>query len=402
MLSDDLQALSGIRKESSKETLERVRENLVNILSQFESEVERTRANFRDKMENAVGRLKSDDPAEHQKATKELGQGFEPLLSAVREVSSDLTLKLIVPVRDALKNNTEVHVLAEKLDELPPHHVSAITRAYDSFSRKIVHAKQSSGKLVFDAKAEDEEQLKNLNDAERAARRLYQAMREGLSHRAEFTLQGKAVVIQEALASLLREQNNAIAKIVKEDWSELAFGNIIESLQQVELSTSKPDLPERFFELPEVVEQRGEERKEVVGMKKVKETYTTGTCFTSEHTHYVNRKTYANIEYNVLELADIHSMAQAWSLGVKNGEESLWETLREWISGQLSESSLRFSSSIQRVLTMVQHTIDDQLALEQKDYEQALQRWQRIDGYLQESDVSYDHLVASFTASERA
>lgn len=392
-LSDALKAVSKIRKIDSHEQLSRERNRLDLVQQRLHEEVGATRERFRGRLTAAAEGLKSGDQAVRHRLTKDLGAGFEGLLGAVNEVTGDLTKSLIAPVRDALKANRGVYDLEEQLrNVLSPSTARDLAHAYDLFSRRIPSLSRSNGAFTLRVRDNDTSAVDRVRETERDARRLYQHMREAMSGRAEFTLQGQAESIRGALTGLLEQQANAITSACLSELPDLALEQAIESARRARSRDALLGLPQQFFTLPTAVEQRRHEQREVVGQRQETETYTTGTCFKDKKTRTVTKDVTGTVAYQDLELPDEDGMARQWSEGVKAGEASLWETLRNWMVDALAESSVAFSTSIESVLRLADRALEQQQRLAADEYEVVATRWKRIDLEVERLDGARDGL----------
>jgi GTPase SAR1 family protein len=379
-LSDALKAVSKIRKIDSHEQLSRERDRLDLVQQRLHEEVGATRERFRSRLTAAAEGLKSGDQAVRHRLTKDLGAGFEGLLGAVNEVTGDLTKSLIAPVRDALKANRGVYDLEEQLrNVLSPSTARDLAHAYDLFSRRIPSLSRSNGAFTLRVRDDDASAVDRVRETERDARRLYQHMREAMSGRAEFTLQGQAESVRGALTGLLEQQADAIASACLSELPDLALEQAIESARRARSRDALLGLPQQFFTLPTAVERRRHEQREVVGKREETETYTTGTCFKDKKTRTVTKDVTRTVAYQDLELPDEDGMARQWSEGVRAGEASLWETLRNWMVDALAESSVAFSTSIESVLRLADRALEQQQRLAADEYEAVATRWKRID-----------------------
>lgn len=392
-LSDALKAVSKIRKIDSHEQLSRERNRLDLVQQRLHEEVGATRERFRGRLTAAAEGLKSGDQAVRHRLTKDLGAGFEGLLGAVNEVTGDLTKSLIAPMRDALKANRGVYDLEEQLrNVLSPSTARDLAHAYDLFSRRIPSLSRSNGAFTLRVRDNDTSAVDRVRETERDARRLYQHMREAMSGRAEFTLQGQAESIRGALTGLLDQQADAITSACLSELPDLALEQAIESARRARSRDALLGLPQQFFTLPTAVEQRRHEQREVVGQRQETETYTTGTCFKDKKTRTVTKDVTGTVAYQDLELPDEDGMARQWSEGVKAGEASLWETLRNWMVDALAESSVAFSTSIESVLRLADRALEQQQRLAADEYEVVATRWKRIDLEVERLDGARDGL----------
>ncbi|RMG19605.1 MAG: hypothetical protein D6729_04760 [Deltaproteobacteria bacterium] len=379
-LTEKLQAVSRIRKIHSQEKLKRERERLKEIETQLHGALTTTRERFRSRLEDAVEGLKTGDQKKRHEATKMLGAGFEKLLSVVEEVTGDLNSSLILPVRDALKANRGTYDLEEEISNVVgPGFAKDLARAYDKFGRRIPTLSRGEGTLELRVRADDEKGMKQLEETERDARRLYQRMRECLAARASFMLQVRAQSIRGALTDLLEQQADAIREVCLREPLDLELDDAIESARRVRSRSELLNLPEEFFRLPTAVDQKTFEEREKVGEREEIEYYTTGTCFKEEKSRIVTHDVMGDVTYQELTLPDEDGMAHQWAEGVMAGENSLWETLRGWMVDALRESSINFSTAIDSVLHLVDRALEEQQRLAADEYEAVVRLWNRID-----------------------
>ena len=397
-LTDALRAVSSIRKIDSKEQLKRERERLDAVRLRLH-EVGATRERFRNRLTTVAEGLKTGDQTVRHRLTKELGPGFEALLGAVNEVTGDLMKSLIAPIRDALKTSRGVHDLEEQLrDVLEPPVAKDLTHAYDLFSRRIPTLSRANAALTVRVREDDPAAVKRVEETERDLRRLYYAMRESMAARAQFTLQGQAASIRGALAGLLEEQANAIANTLRANLPDLAIDHAIESARRAQTRDDLLALPEQFFTLPTPVEQRRQERTEVVDRRQEVEHYTTGTCFKDKKTRTVIRDVTGPVAYQELALPDEDEMARRWSDGVQATEHSLWEALRTWMADALDESSVKFSASIGAVLGLVDRALVQQEQLAADESNAVVEFWETLDLTIDRIEIAWAAVGSTATS----
>ena len=336
-LAKTIEAIANIRRIEQKEEVEAEQAKISESRRRLHKAVENIREKFRTLTKTTIENLKKNEQDVRsrlaQQAQEEGLQGFQSLFDAVNEVEGDLTQVLIAPVRDALKNNQGAYELEENLGKvISPVMANNIAKAYDSASRRIESFTHSSGYLVKRVREDDKQGVRELENSERAVRKLYQAMREALSARAEFNLQSQAQKLESALQSLLGEQENELCVLCFQELPSLKLDEAIISDFKKNVSKSLLTLPEKFFELPDAIEQRHIELEEVVGQ--TTESYTTGTCYKSQRSKTVNVK--ENVEYRELALPDLDAMARQWAEGVARGKQGLWKC-----SQRLDYKSLR-------------------------------------------------------------
>jgi len=283
---------------------------------------------------------------------------------------------LIAPVRDALKNNQGAYELEENLGKvISPVMANNIAKAYDSASRRLESFTHTSGYLVKRVRQDDKQGVRELENSERAVRKLYQAMREALSARAEFNLQSQAQKLENALQSLIGEQENELCVLCFQELPSLKLDEAVISNFKKNVSKSLPTLPEKFFELPAAIEQRHFEQEEVVG--KTTESYTTGTCYKSQCSRTVDVK--ENVEYRELALPDLDTIARQWAEGVTRGKQKLWNVLSSWITDRLDKANSIFNRSISDVIDLANRTLQEQLSIIELNFAKSAQIWSEIE-----------------------
>ncbi len=403
LLAKSLDVLIQTRKISNQEQVIRERERITKIRQNFHECIENLSTIFKNKITKLVEGLKKNDsisPIQFIKHNPEL-KGFSLVFHAVAELEGDLTTSLIVPLRDALKNNQGAFELRDKLREVISHSLANdIAKAYDNVSRRLSNFSSESEYLVKPVRADDDKGKKEIEHDERYLRLLYHTMRAAISARAEFFLQGKAKQFEQALESLGDEE----LKELKHCLSEQTFSAIniekaaISNLRK-KLAQNSPTLPEKFFELPDAIKQNHSKKTEVVGTKTEYETrtkteyenytesYQDGSCFSSTKTRTktrpvtrnyeeaVTRNVYEDIEYVELFLPSPDLMAKQWLSGIEKGKGSLWDILLEWILKQLDYISSSFEESVDEITNLAERALQQQLTIIEDNFEQEKQFW---------------------------
>lgn len=331
-------------------------------------------------------------------------KGFQSLFDAVDIVNKDLTSKLIIPVSDALGSKSPVYQLKEKLREVTTSVLAEeIAEAYEKVKDELAKFESSADKALIRRVPEgDNKGKKELKMAEFAVRKLYFDMREALSKRAEFMLQGHAQEILAALQGLVDEQKDELYRKCRELLPSLKLDEAIMAVSMHGESQSLPTLPEKFFELPAAIEERTK-NEEVIGEKKqVTESYTSGTCFKTQKTRTVFRDTKKNIEYKELSLPSPKMMALEWANGIEQGKQNLWDVIRDWFVKHLASVSEDFNKSVSSVMDLAERELEQQKIIIQQSLEEELKRWEEIK--LQTSSIAkiYEELKKiSLTSQEK-
>lgn len=392
-LRDNLKSVSEIRKIDSREKLDMERNRLEDLQQRLHIEVGTASERFQKELNDAIEGLKSRDQNFRADLTKKLGEGFEELLNAVNDVTGDLTRSLIAPVRDALKERRGVYELEEQLNKvLSPSLAHDLAEAYNLFERHIPSLTHSQDRLSIKLSETDSSATKDAHKIERDALRLYQKMRESMTSRAKFTLQGKAESIRGALTGLLEEQGKKIYFLCLSELPDFSLSQAVESAWKASSRDDLLDLPEDFFTLPKAVHQSRHDVEEVVGQEQQIEEYSTGTCFKATKTRTVSKDVMGKVTYLEIKLPDEDEMAKHWSDGVSSGEDSLWNTLSKWMIDTLKESSNKFSISIDSVLRLADRTLEQQQRLVQDEFQNMAKLWERIDNEVEQMDLMHNKL----------
>lgn len=405
VLSNNLDILIETRKIYNQEQVEQEKEKLAKVRQDLQKNIKKIGKEFKSEIEQLKEDLKDNDPKSRLKIKKYLEKkyqkGFFMIIEAVAEVEGDLTKVLIVPVRDSLKNNQGTFELRDKLREITsPSLADDISKAYDNVSRRLSKFSSESEYLVKRVRADDDQGKKELEHDERYVRLLYHTMKEAISVRAEFFLQGKAQQFEQALESLVDEQVNSLKNCLSEKkFSSINLEEAANSILRKKLAQNLPTLPEKFFELPDAIKQNRSQQREVVGTKTEYETrtktenqestesYQDGSCFSStktrtktrpvtiEYQEEVTRDIYADIEYVELFLPSPDLMAKQWLSGIEKGKSSLWDILCDWILKRLDYVSGIFEESVDEVTNLAERALQQQLTIIEDNFEQEKQFW---------------------------
>ena len=425
-LEKSLDVMIQTRKISNQEQVKQERERINKIRQNLQENIERIGEEFNREIERIIEGLKNEDPKSKLEIKKELEKkerkGFSIIFDAVNEVEGDLTKVLIVPVRDALKNNQGAFELRDKLREvISPSLADDIAKAYDNVSRRLSKFSSESEYLVKRVRADDDKGKKELEHDERYVRLLYHTMREAISVRAEFFLQSKAPQFEQPLESLVDEK----VKRLKDCLSEENFSSIniekaaISNLRK-KLAQNLPTLPEKFFEIPDAIKQNRSKKTEVVGTKieyetrtkteyeNYTESYQDGSCFSSTKTRTktrpvthnyeeaVTRNVYEDIEYVELFLPSPDLMAKQWLSGIEKGKGSLWDILLEWILKRLDYISSIFEESVDEITNLAERALQQQLTIIEDNFEQEKQFWRDFEVQKDNATAVCQNLEDSF------
>ena len=390
---------------NNKEQVDKEIDKIANIRQDLQKNIKKIGKDFQGEIEELIAGLKSEDPNTRikikQSAEKKGFDGFSLIFDAVNEVEGDLNKVLIVPVRDALKDNHGYCELKDQLREaISPSLADDISKAYDQVSRRLSKFSTESEYLVKRVRADDDQGKKEIEHDERYVRLLYHTMRKAISTRAEFVLQSKAQQFEQALESLVNEQVKRLKVCLSDEkLSSINLEKAAISNLRKKLAQNLPTLPEKFFELPEAIEQKQSQQKAVVGTKteyetrtkteyqNYTETYEEGSCFkstktrtktrpvTTEYQEEVTQNIYEDIEYVELFLPSPDLMAKQWLSGIEKGKDSLWDILLDWILQRLDNVSNIFEESVDEITNLAERALEKQLTIIKENFEQEKQFW---------------------------
>jgi hypothetical protein len=390
---------------NNQKQVDKEKDKIANIRQDLQKNIKKIGKDFQGEIEELIAGLKSEDPNTRikikQSAEKKGFDGFSLIFDAVNEVEGDLTKVLIVPVRDALKDNHGYCELKDQLREaISPSLADDISKAYDNVSRRLSKFSTESEYLVKRVRADDDQGKKEIEHDERYVRLLYHRMREAISTRAEFVLQSKAQQFEQALESLVNEQVKRLKVCLSDEkLSSINLEKAAISNLRKKLAQNLPTLPEKFFELPEAIEQKQSQQKAVVGTKteyetrtkteyqNYTETYEEGSCFkstktrtktrpvTTEYQEEVTQNIYEDIEYVELFLPSPDLMAKQWLSGIQKGKDSLWDILLDWILQRLDNVSSIFEESVDEITNLAERALEKQLTIIKENFEQEKQFW---------------------------
>jgi hypothetical protein len=400
-----LEVVIQARKINNQEQVEQERDQIAKIRQNLQKNIKKIGKEFKSEIEELIEKLKKNDPTTNdklvQEADKKVRKGFERIFDAVAEVEGDLTKVLIVPVRDAFNNNQGAFELRDKLGEvISPALADDISKAYDNVSRRLSKFSSESEYLVKRVRADDDKGEKEIEHDQHYFLLLYHTMREAISARAEFLLQGKAQQFEQALESLVDEQVKRLKVCLSDEkFSSINLEKAAISNLRKKLAQNLPTLPDKFFKLSEPIKQNRSKQKEVVNTEEGYETrtktvyenytesYQDGSCFSStktrtktrpvtrEYQEAVTRNIYEDIEYVELFLPSPYLIAKQWLSGIEKGKGSLWDILLDWILQRLDDVSSNFEESVDEITNLAERTLQKQSSIIEENFEQQKQLW---------------------------
>ena len=383
-LSSAVETIAQTRQLQTKEQVKEQKRWITQRRKELRIKIGEVHDNFCQNIEQTTEDLKKSDPTKEgdlaHSFQKRGMKGFQSLVDAIREVRDDLDIKIIFPVRDALKNNAPLYELEEKLLKVVnPLLTKEIIKAYDIVSRRLIHFKKSSSSFFKEVREDDQKAVKGLMDDEKAVRKLFQAMRDAITARSEFMLQAQSKKFEGAVQSLVDEN---IFQLITFCQSNVLIFNLDETII-TNFRQSMSDIPltlpdEKLFDMSAAIRQTTKKKKEVIGTKQEAESYESGSCFKETKSRQVTRNVMGDIDYRQLNLPSFDAMAEQWSSGISQGKASLWNSLRDWIIKYMKSSSRAFELSVNEMLNLSERSLDEQIRVIEDDLENQMQQWQVI------------------------
>ncbi|MEG5056708.1 dynamin family protein [Microcoleus sp. A2-C5] len=427
-------------KISQQEQVEQERKKIDKSRHYFHN-IKEVGKEFKVEIEELKAGLKSDDPKINdqlvQEAVKKGRNGFQRIFDAVKkDIVGDLTTSLIVPVRDAFKNNQGAFELRDKLGEVTlPSLAEDICKYYDHVSRRLSKFSGESEYLVKRIRADDDKGEKELEyDAVkknvvgdlttslivliRDAFKNNQGAFELRDKLREVTLPSLAEDISkyydhvsrrlskfsgesECLVKRIRADDDKEKKELEDDERYVRllyhrmreaifvraefvlqsnaqqFEQALESLVEEQVKKLKVFLTEGNFSsinLEKVAISN-------LGKKLTQNLPTLPENFfeVSENNIKQNRYKKTEVEYIELFLPSPGLMAKQWSSGIEKGKGSLWDILLEWILQRLDYVSDIFKESVDEITNLAERDWQQQSSIIEGNFEQKKQFWREFE-----------------------
>ncbi|PSF28943.1 hypothetical protein C7H19_24525 [Aphanothece hegewaldii CCALA 016] len=415
VLSDVLNILIDSRQIYNQEQVEAERDKITKIRQELQKNIKKVDSNFQEEIKQLIEGLKNKDPKIRIKikedAEKKGRKGFSLIFQAINQVQADLTASLIHPVSNAFGSDEEEEVSCYDLENqlrevITPPLAKDIAKAYDHVSRRMKKFTSQSDSLYRQVRADDEKAVKELEHDERYVRLLYYTMRQAITARAEFALQTQEKMFTEALQSLVNDQIKRLKVcLYSQELSSINLEQAVISDVRQRLTQNLLFLPDNLFKITDTIEQRRQEKSEVVGteiyyenVKKTKsenytESYEEGSCFKTTKTRtrtrpveYIDqekrtRNKYENIEYTELLLPSPKLMSQQWSEGIEKEKDKLWNILCDLIIKRLDAVSEEFQESVINLTDLTESALNEQLKIIQFNFEEEKQFWINLQSY---------------------
>jgi hypothetical protein len=425
--SASLNTLIATGKIDNQEKVESEREKIAQIRRDLAKSCKQHQKDFNIQTDEIIEIIKTHKPGSDIKAheyAKKKGikdHAIAEIIDAVRDIEKDLNDKLILLVQNAFKNNSGVYELKEELATIiSPKIAEDVSRQYDHVSRRLTKFSGESDIFVKKVEASDQSAVQELEHDERYVKLLYHTMRQAITTRAEFMLQGKAKLFQEFLSYLVDNLFNELQEsLSKYELSEINLDQAVFTDLRKKLTENLPTLPEKFFNFPVDIKQKKTIENKVVDQGTKQETYQDTeyetytyykdkSCFQAPaqktgtrpikktKTRNVKYDIRKDIEYRELYLPSPDLMAQQWASGVETGKKELWNILKKWIIKRLDEVNHLFQESVIDITDLADRALEKQLKIIEQNFEEEKEFWRKFEFTKDEVNLIYQQLKQDF------
>ncbi|AFZ46032.1 hypothetical protein Cyast_0048 [Cyanobacterium stanieri PCC 7202] len=401
--SQMLNSLILTRKICSQDQIKKEKTKIVSILKNLEESIEEIKKNFHEEIQQIIDILKSTERFRDISAKKNHRQEVLMVFDTVKDIEKDLN-KLILIVQDAFKNNSASYYLKDQLTEfISPSLAEDVSRQYNNVSSRLSKFSHQSGTLVKKVEADNKSAIQEFERDEKCVRLLYHTMREALTARGEYCLQGQAKLFENFVKSFFNNQLLQLRDFLyDDDLSEINLDDAIFAELEKKISQKPPILPEKFFEFSATIKQSNKKETKVVGKGTRSEHYTVTeyekydyyeqqSCFQppkkkvgskpvkKTKTRNIQYDITKDIQYKELYLPSPEKMGEQWASGIEKGKDKLWDILRNWILEYLDNSYVLFQESVKDIAHLADRALEKQLHIIEKNFDQEREFWQNFE-----------------------
>jgi acyl-CoA synthetase (AMP-forming)/AMP-acid ligase II len=257
--------------------------------------------------------------------------------------------------------------------------------------------------MVKKVEVSDQSAMQELEHDERYVKLLYHTMRQAITARAEFTLQGQAKLFEKVLQFLVKSRVELLKTCLSRyGLSELNFEQAVITDLEKNLTENPPTLPEKFFDFSVAINTKQKTESKVVGQETKTETYTVTeqetyyyyedkSCFQAPEkktgtrpvrktkTKNVNYDIKKDIEYQELCLPSPNLMAKQWTSGVETVRKELWNILEKWLIKYLERVSELFQESVIDITDLANRALEQQLKILEHNFEKEKEFWRKFE-----------------------
>ncbi|QYX30004.1 dynamin family protein [Sphaerospermopsis torques-reginae] len=385
-LEESIKSLEDTTKNKTQKEIEKKRKENLSNQEKLSRKINDITQETRSRIRNIQQTLQTNNTSDERRNSLALDlnnkgmSGFLNLFNIVDNIKQDLLISLVIPVRDALRNNLPADDLEKDLKKcISPDNLKRVIESYKLVVTKITQLNLDSSReyLTMKVRANDNTQIKKYEDIERSVRKLYIVMRNSIQARCSFLLQTEVQELEEAVNSLVNDQNKEIYGfcISSEKSENLNFYNTITTYFEKKQIGTPIQPPEELFEMNISIDEKTIKEEEVVGQ--TKKTTQKGSCFKKTDTEIVDQR--GDVEYTVFSIPNPDTMGKQWSQGIDKAEPMLWNIIFNWLTQCLDNSVENFSNSATDVLNYTNKLLDDQMQiLEQNLLDLHKKQWEEI------------------------
>ncbi|MDB9313772.1 dynamin family protein [Spirulina sp. CS-785/01] len=377
--------IADVRKIEQLKELEELQEKLDKSRQQSQKQAESLRKDFFEDIEEIRKNLKENTVESRRRATQKIQkkgiQGFKSFTKAVDTVKQDITLKLMRPVREALKKKQGAYELEDKLkDIISPSLANQIGRAYDLMREKLINYKKDSGYFVFTAREGEQKAIQKLDHAEKAVRVFFEVMKRAIGQRTEFSLQTQAANFEKALQELAQSNIDELYQLISVQFPELQIDQAIFADFEQKLALTPLKITEDIVDFSAMIQAQELTKEVQVDQRTKRVTYTEGSCFKKEHKNTtVVEPIMGEVQYREIRIPNFDIMVKQWTEGIDNAESTLWDRLCDWMVAYLDQMNKKFDESIDEIFDFTNRTLKEQEKMAEQKTQETTQRWHEIE-----------------------
>jgi hypothetical protein len=390
-------SIKELRKATNIENLQQIkqkRKEYTTYRKDLSSEIDLIQTGIKEKIEGIKRTILSSKDTEdietqeqklrtlEQKLKVQNLSGFSKLIEIFSKISKDLTISLITPVRNALKNNSSTDELKKILEkDINTKNLGRIIKHYESVSKELKKFTPSNSGNNLEMKVLKTDNEDMFNEAEKSVRKFYIVMQDSIYDRFNLKLQVEAKQIESAIKSLIDEQTKEIERVIdSEPKSPIKLHELLMTNYDKKEIDSSPMMPEGLFKTAPKVNRKNIDKDEVVGQEKKE----TGSCF-NKQTSYVDKR--EKVPYKVLYLPNPDGMANQWLEGIKKIEPEVWKVIFDWLEKSLDDSMYNFIEAKNESFDYLDELHENQIKVVQDNLLQSHQKqWNEIENKLKSAE----------------
>jgi predicted GTPase len=317
---------------------------------------------------------------------KKLMTAEKELRNVVFDIREDLIDEIIEPVQNYYTDTefgvSELEGLLSKV--LPPEYTKQIVKAAELYQRSAMSGQAIKEGICKKVRKDNESDVSEIKKIEKIAHNLFKEMRAGLANRASYMLQTRDYAMQESMKVLLSKGTVEIEKCINTELPEAA-STLLSIYRQKIAEVNLDSLPDNIFTLGEtkIEDSIDEITKTIDQTVNEKRTYTTGSCFESQHTEYVDvvKKVdvVENVEMVTLQLPNVEKMVEMWGQGIDKAETVLWRTVGEWFSKSAKQQNDLFQDALKEAQAHLLNLFTQRLDQSEAEYQNKLSELDGLD-----------------------